>query len=193
MIFKQKGLFFSRREFVIEQEGVKVIKRSFTGASEKLHDFHHIGKVIIRKRKRAWIILLLSLIFLCYGSWLVYNINDGGGQINTAVGSFLLSMAFLFSFFVLSPKFMYLWCKKHDISIEFLDNNPSEEELLTFIAHISKAQRVRLQQRYLTIDEYMSYDEHRKNIQWLRDNDFLSQKEAEQRLGESNVNFSGVD
>lgn len=192
MIFRQKGPWLSRREYIIEQDGVRAIVRSLTGTSKKLFDFHHVGKVIIRKRKRSWFSLLLSLLFLGYGCWLVININNGGGgnQIDIAIGSILLAMAFLISFFLTGQKYLYLWSKKHEVFIKFLDNNPSEDAIITFIAHINKAQRVRLQQLYLTIDENISYEEHRNNIQWLRDNDFLSKKEAEQRLGKVKANFT---
>lgn len=181
MIFRQKGFWWSRREYIIEQNGVKVISRALTGTSKEFFDFHHIGKEVIRKRKRGWLSLLLALLLLGYGIWLLTKVFNGGDQIYVAAGC--ICLALLLSFFVSGHKHLYLWNEKNSISIKFLDNIPSEEELKIFIAHINKAQRIRLQQLYMSIDENMSYKEYRDNIQWLWDNDFLSQEEAEQRLG----------
>lgn len=155
-----------------------------------LIDFHHIGKVVVRKRKRGWLPLLLALVFLGYGIWLLVDAYYGGNQASLAVASISLSLIILLCFFFPGQKYLYLWSEKYAVSIKFWDNNPSEEDLLTFIAHINKAQRIRLQQLHLTIDMNMSYEQYRKNIQWLWDNEFLSQKEAEQRLGEMNSNFT---
>lgn len=181
MIFRQKGPWWSRREFIIEHDGVKVIVRALSGSSKEFFDFHHIGKVIIRKRKRGWFSLMLALLFLSYGIWLLIDVYNSGDQITMAAGCIFLAL--LLSLLFPGQRHLHLLNEKDAVSIKFLDNTPSKEELDTFIMHIKKAQRIRLQQLYMTIDENMSYDEYRNKIQWLWDNEFLSQKEAEQRLG----------
>lgn len=189
MNFRQKGFWLSGREYIIEQDGLKVISRSFIGTSKNFFDFHQIGNVVIRKRKRALVLLLPAVLFFACGSWLLLAYYIPGdylmidNQMNLAYGCIFWAFLNLVFFFLLDQKYLYLWSEEFATSIKFLDNVPSEKELDTFIMHVKKAQRIRLQQLYLTINENMSYEEHRKNIQWLRDNEFLSQKEAEQRLG----------
>ena len=188
MIFRQNGSWWSRREYVIEQNGVKVNIRSLSGTTNKFFDFHKIGKIIVRKRKKRWFWLFMAVILFGYGGWLSIDVYQGVQDAGNALGCIILSL--LFTVLFPGQKHLYLHNPTNMVSIEFLDNVPTEDAVTTFIAHIRKAQRIRLQQLYVTIDENMSYDEYRNNIQWLWDNDFLSQKEAEQRLGVAISNFT---
>lgn len=189
MKFRQKGKFLSSREYIIEQDGVKVISRSLVWSTIKFYDFHHIGKELIRDTERGWVGLFLAPLLLGYGVWLLIDPLNGAEVFPTAFGAIALSIVILLTFLLFGKKCLYLVSGKHAVAIKFIDNKPSEEELIAFIAHIKKAQKVRLQQLYLKVDDKLSYEEYRRNIQWLWDNTFLSQQEAQKRLGEVKLQF----
>ena len=184
MHFIQKSNWLGSRHFIIEQEGLRVISSSFAGANSKYYDFHEIGNMILRKKTRNWLALAFSLLFFLYGSLALAEVLDERQSVSLGVGLIMLGFVIL-PFFFFTSRYLYIKSEQYDIKIKFLDNIPSERELMAFIDNIKKAQRIRFQRLYLTIDENMSYQDYRNNIEWLRDNDFLTHSEAEQRLGET--------
>lgn len=182
MIFKQKGSWWSQREYVIEHNGLRVRTKFLFGSSTKFFDFRDLGKELIHQRKRRWAMLLLALLSMACGVWLFFLDNfQSGDHLEIAAGC--MGLSFLLALFFRGKVYLYLRNDKTALSVKFLINVPSEEKLNAFIAHVKKAQRIRLQQLYMTISDDMSYEEYRRNVQWLWDNDFLSEREAEQRLG----------
>lgn len=184
MNFKQRGKFMNKREFTIDQEGVKTLTKTVFGTSKRFYDYRVIGKVIIRKTKKHWLLLAMGLLLSIGGAafftdFFVINYQKVIGGVILGLGILLMLL-----FFLATQHFLYLQDEKGEVVITFYDDNPTADQLESFLAHLKRAQRIRLQHRFLKFDENMSYEDYCKNIQWLRDNDFLSEEEARMRLGE---------
>ena len=180
MNFRQKHPVWGYREYTINNKGVDVHIRTFFGSSRKFYDFHVIGKILDKRKERGLTFLILALGFLGYGLWHI-TLNEGD-DIWLSLGSFGLTLVSFLCFLIFSRNYMYMFKSEEHDPIKFLDDRPSRKELMAFIEKIKKAQRIKLQQLYLTINADQSYEDYKKNIQWLYDNDLISYEEAEKRL-----------
>lgn len=193
MIFKQIDLKLNRKEFIIEKDGLRVISKSISGRSEDYYDFEDIGDKTTRETKRLLIPLFISLLFIGWGTIMLIGTLNGGKYGDYAVHFYYVTGLICFSiFYFFGKNYLYLSHKRNTTHIQFLNNNPTKKKLEQFIQKIQETKKISLLEKYGEFDEDKTYEEHRQQLKWLKDNNYLTKDEFKSRLIniKSNYQFS---
>ncbi|MBA3900344.1 MAG: DUF308 domain-containing protein [Bacteroidetes bacterium] len=183
MDFKQSDFRLNRKEFYLENEGLRLVTKSLTTKNESFYEFHQIGTRITRDSQRTLFLLIFGILFIAWGVIIFIGKRNGGDYGDYAdtfyIVTGLISIAF---FFLLTKSYLYLSDDSNNSHIQFLNNNPSKIKLLEFIDRIQEAKKVRFLNLYGNLDLDKTYGEQKTNYRWLKDNGYISQEIYEEKL-----------
>lgn len=190
MKFIQRDLKLNKKEFIIETDGLRVISKSISGRSEDYYDFEDIGNIITQEKKRLLIPLFISLPLFAWGTILLIGTLNGGKYGDYAVHFYYITGLLFFSvFYFFGKNYLYLSHRRNTSHIQFLNNNPSKQKLINFLEILQKTKKKRLIEKYADFDEDKTYEEHRHQLKWLKENDYLSKDEFRDKLRIIDTNF----
>lgn len=183
MIFKQLNIKLQQKEFEIQKDGLRIISKTLSGRSEDYYMFEDVGDVITIEKRRLLIPLFISLLFFGMSTILLIGETNGG---NVGYGAitfyYFVGGLFLCVFFFFGKNLLYLSTKDRRTHIEFLNNNPSKKKLQDFLTQLQKEKAKRLIEKYSEYDEDKTYEEHRHQLKWLKNNEFLTPEEYRNKL-----------
>lgn len=183
MTFKQFDLKFNRKEFIIEDDGLRVISKSLSGRSEDFYDFIDIGDKITREKKRLLLFPIMAILNfgICFSMLIAMQFGKEFGNYAEHF-YFTVGAIFYIIHHFISRSFLYLSHKRQTSHIQFLNNKPSKEALNSFIEQLQKIKNEAILSQYAEYDEDKTYEEHRTQLNWLKDNDYLTKEEYKSRL-----------
>ena len=190
MKFKQFDIKLNRKEFIIEKDGMRVLSKSLSGSSEDYYDFEDIGDKVTRERKRLLIPLFISILFFAYGTIMLIGIMNGGKYGDYVVEFYYTTGLIFFGvFYFFGKNHLYLSDKRNRIHIQFINNNPNKRKLESFLDELQKIKKNRLLEKYADFDEDKTLYEHRNQLLWLKENEYLTKDEYKEKLEEISENF----
>jgi hypothetical protein len=190
MTFTQRDLKLNRKQFLIEKDGLRVVAKSISGRTEDYYDFEDIGDKITHQKKRLLIPLFISMMLFGYGTIILIGTLNGGKYGDYAVHFYYITgLVFFCVFYFFGKNNLYLSHKRNVSHIHFINNNPSKKKQEKFIQELLEEKRRCLLERYAEYDEDKSYEEHRHQLRWLKDNEYLTKDEYRDRLSGIEAKF----
>jgi hypothetical protein len=186
----QKDLFFNRRWFKIDDEGLLVTSKSLTTSSEIFIKYEDIGVKIIKSKggKRGW--LLASIVFFLISVGMFFFENSGGDTDKNVFVVYLIFAIISAIMFLLSYKrFFYLANNDNSNAIKFLIDKPSKQELSDFVNIIKLERKKVLVAKYGQITNLLGYEQQLNSLNWLNSAQALNKEEYELKVAELNFLF----
>ena len=182
---KQFDINFNRFQYIIEDTGVKLIKRRFSSSTETFVEFESIGSKIIKENTRKLYWAILSVLFLLIAI-AVFVSRMKGGKVGDGAEFFHLSVSFvlLMIFFLTKKRTLFLAQQDNINAIEFIASNRNKGEVEAFIKILLKTRDEYLIKKYAQIDEFLPYDQQYNDLVWLYNLKLLSKVQLKTKLEE---------
>lgn len=119
--------------------------------------------------------LLTAVVLLVNG----INQNDNGNIIGSVVAFILTGIGSIYWFNLINIKVFI--STTAGITIDFLHNKPSHQQVDEFIEQLKKTQKKFFIDRYGSFDVLLPFQDQINNLLWLRNNNFLSHEEYEEK------------
>jgi hypothetical protein len=187
----QKDNFFNQKEFEITAEGLNINSKKLVGSDELFVKFEDIGSKVIKSKSgnRKWLLATIFFFMLSIGMF-TYARVGGDVEKNGYLVYLILSIICFTVFFLTYKKSFYLTNSQNKNAIEFLIDNPSKEELNSFIDTLKSQKNNHLKMMYGQVTKMLSYEQQHSNLQWLYNIEAINRQEYESKLSELNVIFS---
>ena len=186
----QRNIFFHKKWFEINDEGLSIISRSLSSNTELFVKFEDIGVKIIKdkKGKKGWIIASIICFLLAVG--LFFDEKTGGNTDKNAFVVYLIfSIIFVVVFFMTYERSFYLADNDSKNAIKFLIDKPSKQELNDFIDKLKIERKKVLLTKYGQLTNLLSYERQLNSLNWLDSIEALSNKEYEDKISQLNFIF----
>lgn len=181
---KQKR-FFSTREFKILRNSVFVKTKSWTDIYEYDVPFENIGLRILKKTDRGPKIALLFFgmltILMTYFSIESWFAGEPANKFGLIIALAVIFLGFSIGAF-LSLKNTVICIIGGQQIIQFYANSPSEESVQNFIDNIFQIKKEKIKVQVLTMQQQVSEEIFKQQLEWLIENDVIDQKEYEELL-----------
>ena len=158
MELKQFDINFSLFHYIIEDTGIRLIKKRIASSSDTFVDFEDIGSKIIRENSRKLLWLILSFLFATIAiSVFVKRMN--GGRVGNGAEVFHLTISFIFFviFLLTRKKIIFLVQPDNTNSIEFIASMGNKEKVENFIQDLLHSRNKYLLDKYSQLDEFLPY------------------------------------
>lgn len=174
----QRSMGFSRMEYIIEDDGLRIIRKGLASGSDQKLEFEEIGSKITTAKSSVLTWMYISIVFLIFGVVLVFFENNIGSA------SFLASVLF-FGFFLNSRKHATILSQAdHTTFIEFVHLSKEEDSLKTFLETLLEKRNAFLKEKYMKLDSLMPFNQQYSNLIWLYELHLISREELEKKIVE---------
>jgi hypothetical protein len=159
MIFKQIDINLNRFNYIVEKDGVTVIKKKLFSVSKRFFPFENVGEKIIKERERKLPWLIISFFFFAL-ALLVFMRRLKGGNVSDTAEMFWIIVSTIF--FII-----YAYNRKHSVflvkddmenGIEFIGTKIYEKRLSRFIKELLQEKEGYLSEKYPAIDGLTSVE-----------------------------------
>ena len=201
MEFKQFDTNFDRFKYVIEDTGLKLIKKRIASSSETFVDFEDIGSKIIIEKSRKLLWLIISLLFLVIAiSVFVKRLNGGNVGNGAEIFHISTSMFFLILYLITKRNIIHLTQSDNTNAIEFIGTKRYKKNVDDFIKELLQRRDKYLVDKYSTLNEFLPYDQQYNNLVWLYNLKLLTKEQLNIKINELdkiefrtvNLNNSGL-
>jgi hypothetical protein len=185
MEFNQFDTNFDRFKYIIEDNGVRLIKKRIASSSDTFVDFEDIGSKIIIEKSRKLIWLILSLLFLVFAI-LVFVKRLNGGHVGNGAEIFHIATCifFLVVFFLTKKNIIYLAQSDNTNAIEFIGTKRYKKKVDDFIKELLQSRDNYLIEKYSSLNEFLPYNQQYNNLVWLYNLELLTKEELNKKINE---------
>lgn len=192
MEFKQIDTNFDRFIFIIEDTGLRLIKKKINSSTNTFVDFEDIGSKIIIENTRKPVWLIISFVLLT-AAITVFVKRLNGGAVGNGVEIFLLTMSLIsfLVFLITKRNIIFLLQSDNTNAIEFIGTKRYKQKVDDFINVLLQKRDAYLVQKYSTLNEFLPYDQQYNNLVWLYNLKLLTKEELQNKLDElDNIEFN---
>ncbi len=201
MEFKQFDTNFDRFKYIIEDTGIRLIKKRIASSSDTFVDFEDIGSKIIIEKSRKLLWLIISVLFIVIAiSVFISRLN--GGKVGNSAEIFHISTSifFLIVYLVTKKNIIYLTQSNNSNAIEFIGTKRYKKNVDDFIKELLQRRDKYLVDKYSTLNEFLPYDQQYNNLVWLYNLKLLTKEQLNVKINELdkiefrtvNLNNSGL-
>ena len=168
-----------------------MIQKKFMKSNECFIRFENIGLNPLKSKSvnKGWV--LASAAFLTLSIFLFIEKQRGSDVEPGAYVFYLVIFGFCALLSVITYKrAFYLTRNDNTNAIEFLVDNPSKEELESFIQILRSKRDTYMASIYGQIDVRISYERQHNQFTWLLENDFLTNQEYQNKITELKKAFT---
>jgi len=185
MEFNQFDTNLDRFNYIIEETGIRLIKKRMASSSDTFVDFEEIGsKIIIEKsRKLIWLILCLLFIIIAI-SVFIKRLNGGNVGNGAELFHITTSLFFLVVFFLTKKNIIYLTQSDNTNAIEFIGTKRYKQKVDDFIKELLQRRDKYLIEKYSSINEFLPYSQQYNNLVWLYNLNLLTKEELNKKINE---------
>lgn len=185
MKLKQFDTNFESYNYIIEESGIRLIKKGITSSSETFVDFEDIGSKIIIEKSHKLLWLLLAVLFLVIAT-AVFIKRLNGGNIGSGAEIFHIttSLFFLIVFLMTKKNFIYLVQSDNSNAIEFIGKSRYKKRVDEFIKQLLQSRDKFLIYKYSTLNEFLPYNQQYNNLVWLYNLKLLTKEELNFKINE---------
>lgn len=185
MEYKQFGLNLYRFRYIIEANGITVIKKKLAQHTETFIEFEDIGPKIIKDTRRSIGWLIASCVFLLLAI-AVFVDRVTGGKVGQGAEIFWVCVSvMLFIVFIMTRKqIVYLAQSDNTNAIEFIGSKRYKESLNEFIKKLLAARDKFLLDKYATLDDILPYNQQYNNLVWLYNLKLLNKEQLQSKIDE---------
>jgi len=183
MEFKQFGTNLDRFKYIIEDDGIRIIRRRIASSTETFVEFEDVGSKIIKEKSRKLLWLIISFLFLVFAIAVFYKRLNGGKVGYGAEAFHLCVSAFFFIVYLLLKKStLFLVQADNTNAIEFIGTKRYERRVEEFINQLLQARDNYLINKYSTIDEFLPYSQQYNNLVWLYNLKLLTKEQLQFKI-----------
>lgn len=174
----QHGFGFTKIEYIIEEDGLRIIRKSLGSASDQKLEYEEIGSKISTSKtsKIKW--LYLSSLFCLSGIVMYYFYM----VISIAI---FASGVFFFLMYVISKKNIIMLSQPdHSSYIEFSHIPKETDALRIFLDQLIDKRNQILKEKYLKLDNLLPFGQQYSNLIWLYELNLISREELQKKIVE---------
>lgn len=185
MEYKQFGLNLYRFRYIIEANGITVIKKKLAQHTETFIEFEDIGSKIIKDNSRRIGWLIASAVFLLLAIAVFFD-RVTGGKVGKGAEIFWVCVSIiLFIVFVMTRKqTVYLAQSDNTNAIEFIGSKRYKDSLAEFTRQLLAARDKFLLDKYSTLDDMLPYNQQYNNLVWLYNLKLLNKEQLQSKIDE---------
>ena len=179
MVLKQRQ-GFRKKEFELLGNELRVKTRGPEGHQEWVVSVEHLGESLFynsRSKKGGYLTGGFFLLFILVTN-IGYFLSEGEENIWLIIGCDLFFGA-LAGFLIFTPPKSEVHLTGGSTTITFFSNNPSKEEVESFIDEVISRTRHLLISKYGKVDPDLPEDTQINQLNWLKNRDILSESEYE--------------
>jgi hypothetical protein len=185
MELKQFDINFDRFHYIIEDSGIRLIKRRLAESSDTFVDFEDIGSKIIKENTRKLIWLIISTLFLVIGTVVLTSRMQGKKIGNNAeIFHYSVSLIFFSVFLLTRRNVLFLTQSDNTNAIEFLAAKRYKERVDQFIKTLLQSRDRYLIEKYSQPDEFLPYQQQYNNLVWLYSLKLLSKEQLREKVAD---------
>lgn len=194
MEFRQFATNFDRFKFIIEDSGIRLIKKRIASSTDTFVDFESIGSKIIIEKLRNPLWIIISLVFLAIAiSVLVGRLRGGKVGDNAEFFSLSISLFFFMIFMLTQRSMIFLTQSDNTNAIEFIGTNRYKKRVYAFISELLEKRNEYLIEKYSSLNEFLPYNQQYNGLVWLYNLKILTQEELSEKVAELNEITFGSD
>jgi hypothetical protein len=185
MEFKQFDINLNRFKYIIEDTGIRLIKKRIASNSDTFVEFEDIGSKIIKENTRKLLWLIISILFLVFAIG-VFAKRLNGNKVGNGAEIFHLTMSMVFfGIFLLTKKnILFLAQSDNTNAIEFIGTKRYKEKVDEFIKILLERRDTFLITKYSAIDEFLPYNQQYNNLVWLYNLKLLTKVQLQNKITE---------
>lgn len=191
MEFNQFDTNFDRFKYIIEDNGVRLIKKRIASSTDTFVDFEDIGSKIIIEKSRKVLWLIISILFFIIAiSVFIKRLN--GGKVGDGAEIFHVTISlFFFAVFLITKKnIIFLTQPDNTNAIEFIGSKRYKEKVNVFINELLQRRDLYLIEKYSSLNEFLPYNQQYNNLVWLYNLKLLTKEELNKKINElDNIEF----
>lgn len=175
-VLRQRRLFLTKR-FEIKENALHVESSDLFNFAEWSYSFEVIKPKIVRKKTVHWltavpvVICILGLV-VTITDRLINNINN-----TEDILCYLIGLLVFLPLTILLYENVYSLVLATNTTLNFYAELPDNESVKRFLDELRSKQKAYLISRYATLDPYLSHEQISNNLIWLRDKEFITEKE----------------
>ena len=186
MILKQKQ-GGKRKEFeLINNTDLRIKEKQSGELKEWTVKLDMIGHSLVYQeatRKRFYIMSSFLVAFLVFITTALYMSDDFSGNLPVVIGSYLI-IGIIISLSLLSPLKKEIHLVGGSVNLTFFKENPSMQEVNTFITEIIRLSKQQLLNKYAKIDAELPEETVFTQLNWLKNRDLLTEDEYQELKNE---------
>lgn len=186
MILKQKQ-GGKRKEFeLINNTELRIKEKQSGELKEWTVKLDMIGHNLIYQeatRKRFYIMSSFLVAFLVFITIALYMSDDFTGNLPVVIGSYVI-IGLIIALSLLSPLKKEIHLVGGNVNLTFFKENPSAEEVKTFITEIIRLSKQQLLNKYAKIDAELPEETVFTQLNWLKNRDLLTEEEYQELKNE---------
>jgi len=179
MILKQKQ-GGKRKEFeLINNTELRIKEKQSGELKEWTVKLDMIGHNLVYQeatRKRFYIMSSFLVAFLIFITIALYMSDDFTGNLPVVIGSYII-IGLIIALSLLSPLKKEIHLVGGNVNLTFFKENPSAEEVKTFITEIIRLSKQQLLNKYAKIDPELPEETVFTQLNWLKNRDLLTEEE----------------
>ncbi len=195
MEFKQFDTNFDRFKYVIEDTGIRLVKKRIASSSDTFVDFEDVGSKIIVEKSRNPLWLIISLLFLVIAiSVFVKRINGGTIGNGAEIFHITTSIFFLIVYLITRKNIIHLTQSDNTNAIEFIGTKRYKKSVDNFIKELLQSRDKYLVEKYSTLNEFLPHDQQYNNLVWLYNLKLLTKEQLNIKINElDKIEFSTIN
>lgn len=179
MILKQKQ-GGKRKEFeLINNTELRIKEKESGELKEWTVKLDMIGHNLVYQevtRKRFYIMSSFLVAFLVFITIALYMSDDFTGNLPVVIGSYVI-IGLIIALSLLSPLKKEIHLVGGNVNLTFFKENPSPEEVKTFINEIIRLSKQQLLNKYAKIDAELPEETVYTQLNWLKNRDLITEEE----------------
>lgn len=185
MELKQFDTNLDSFKYIIEETGIRLIKRRIATSSDTFVEFEDIGSKIIKEKSRKLVWLFISILFLIIAITVFVNRLTGGNVGRGAEVFHLTVSSIFFVIFLLTKKnILFLAQADNTNAIEFIGTKKYKNQVDEFIKELLQQRDKFLIEKYSTLDEFLPYNQQYNNLVWLYNLKLLTKPQLQAKITE---------
>lgn len=191
MEFNQFDTNFDRFKYIIEDNGLRLIKKRIASSTDTFVDFEDIGSKIIIEKSRKVLWLIISILFFIIAiSVFIKRLNGGKVGDGAEIFHVTTSLFFLAVFLITKKNIIFLTQPDNTNAIEFIGSKRYKEKVNVFINELLQRRDLYLIEKYSSLNEFLPYNQQYNNLVWLYNLKLLTKEELNKKINElDNIEF----
>ena len=185
MEFTQFDTNLDHFKYIIEDTGVRLVKKRIASSSDTFVEFEDIGSKIIIEKTRKLLWLIISILFLAIGI-AVFVKRLKGGKVGDGAEIFHLttSLVFFIIFLLTKKNIIFLAQSDNTNALEFIGTKRYKQKVDDFIKVLLQRRDDFLLRKYSTLDEFLPYNQQYNNLVWLYNLKLLTKEKLQNKIAE---------
>lgn len=174
----QHGFGFTKMEYIIEDDGLRIIRKALGSSSDQKIDYEEIGSKITSAKTSKIIWFYLSSLFCLSGIVMYYF------YVIIAIAIFLSGLFFFLMFMISKKSSIMLSQQDHSSFIEFIHVAKETEMLRTFLDQLIEKRNMVLKEKYMKLDNLLPFNQQYSNLIWLYELKLISREDLQKKIVE---------